>query len=250
MESQYFDINLPPNGTQRLYVQAEYIRFYEGSAGGADNTIMVQAVGGGGRVLLKPGEAFRCGANTDWLIANYKNQGTILGMLMASDSGFDSGRIAGSVEVIDGGKARTMAGSAFMGGAFCNAVASQYPVAQLWNPTGSGVNLIVEQFNLFSTSAQAGVFAVSAARRANLNQAGQPKKLGGANGKGELRNETLVASYVSNLSLINYSVQLGANAKFSLREPLVIPPGQGVEAYGSSQNVNLGANFEWFEEGI
>jgi len=151
---QYYDLNIGVTGSRFIDVRASFIYFLNGSAGGSDTTIKVKNESGGDEILLKPGQAFRLPNGqfyNRWIISNYLGQAAIVGQLLLGEGDFFDGRISGSVEVIDGGKARVLADATYIGAASQIAVAAQNSHCQLWNPAGSGENLIVEQIFLAST---------------------------------------------------------------------------------------------------
>lgn len=247
MDSNVFDITLPPGGAQRISTRARYIRFLDGTAGGADTTVLVQSIGGGVKVQLKPGQAFRIDSYADdWLISNYSGQGTIIGALLIGDVGFEDGRISGSVEVIDGGKARTLAGVAFLGNGYQAPVAGQLAYNQLYNPVGSGKNAIIEQvWWAGHGGAASGSYAgirMYQGQLATLIGPATSKKAGGALSVMQIRTATGVASLGVGLT----GMLLGQVYKFT--EPLVIPAGWSILMQTNDPAMGLQASFEFYEE--
>jgi hypothetical protein len=159
-------------------------------------------------------------------------------------------RTSGVVQVVDGGKARSLAGVAFGGLCFLAGVGAQFTLCQLWNPPGSGKNLICESLFMFSTVAGAGNFVSQSAALATLYQLGQSKKLGGAASIGELRTATTAAPALGPTSLLGYGLAAGINTAVTPKEPYVIPPGKGLTAYSSTLSADLGVTFDYFEETV
>ncbi|MGL5181198.1 hypothetical protein [Herbaspirillum huttiense] len=244
-----FPLNLAVNGTASLSQVGNYVYYSTGSAGGADQSIKVKT-DAGDEYILKPGQGFRLdGRNFNNLIfSNNANAANILGTMLIADGGFFDNRVTGSVEVIDGGKARTLGGGAFMGGVQCVATAAQNSIVQLWNPVGSGKNVILESITYSSTNNGGILFRVYNAALSNLLANGVSKLAGGAAvSVGQLR-------YAPNPGVLggNNMLILGiAAAQFStyqFKEPVVLPPGQGMLVTQGTQNVDVTGNFEWYEE--
>ncbi len=256
---QHFDITLPPNTSRELHIQGDYVYFLEGSAGGADSTITLRSISGSDTTLLKPGQAFRLGTGDEtvrWIIGNHKGEGTIAGRLLMGSGEFFDNRISGSVEVIDGGKARTLANSAFSG-AFGSALPGPglYSRLCLFNAANSGKNAIIESVSLSAGNAIAcNLIRWTAALSLDLG-AGTSKNL-----------STLVSSTAVRCSTDSdqptntagtgfvavYQLSVIANGKdvFVPREPIIIAPGTGLLLWANNPTANFACSFEWFEEKI
>ncbi|MDT7522035.1 hypothetical protein RAE21_06365 [Rhodoferax sp. TBRC 17198] len=157
-------------------------------------------------------------------------------------------RTAGVVQVVDGGRARTIAGAAFISTISQTSSASNFAHVQLWNPSGSGKNLILK--SLFSTVAVSGVsnYRATNAPMAVLVSNGVSKRIGGGVSAAELRRDSL-ASGLATPILAGFFIQASAPVTYKLDEPLVIPPGQGLVNV-SGVNGDAQSTFEWFEETI
>ncbi len=248
---QSFDFNLAINDVRRVEVLADYVYYLEGSAGGADSTIGLKTETGSDTVLLKPGQAFRLPrgqSSARWIITNNAKQAAIVGRLFLGEGDFSDNRISGSVEVIDGGKNRTLANSAFAGGAYCPALASNYPQVQLWNPSGSGVNAIITGFGGGSSGAIASIASAiktSGGSLASLAQLGLSKLAGGAAAKCQLRYGNSLTLAVPNLTSIQAQANVAQLYKFS--EPIVLPPDTGLLLVANGVGADLNAFFEFSE---
>lgn len=174
------------------------------------------------------------------------NRGTIL----VADNKFVDDRITGSVEVVDGGKNRTISNQTFMG--FCHGapVAGSYSHMQLFNPIDSGKNVIVK--SIFISSPTNGYFSL---QRLNtqlttlLTTGGAPKKIGGSVGKTEQRFQTDATVLGTAMQLLTY---IAAYIPFQMKfeEPMVIPPGQSLMTVTGTTNQELPTMFEYYEEAI
>jgi hypothetical protein len=249
-----YDIGIEPGGVHTINVQAEYIYFRTGTAGGGDTTVVFQPNAGGESVYLQPGQAYKMpaamrGKNVTWVLRNLKGEGRIAGVILMGEGEFQDNRVSGSVEVIDGGKARTMANTAFMMMAFSAANPAAYSMAQLWNPIASGKNLIVEQLVCSSSgTAASGIFARfnSAPLAGGSSKAGTSKKAFGAPAIGMA--QSFQVTPIPATTSDNFLTLDKNNKAIKFSEPLCLPPGTGLFLFNLTVNEDLTATFEWFEE--
>ena len=147
---QIYDFTVAANSQRQLDAPGTYFYYYSGSAGGADQTITLRGVSSGLRIVLKNGQSLRLpkGQNpeTSWYIGNYANVATIVCTVIVGMGEIQDNRIQGSVEVVDGGKNRTLANLAFAGYAGVLNVAAQMSQVLLWNPSTTK-NLVVESIS-------------------------------------------------------------------------------------------------------
>ena len=159
-------------------------------------------------------------------------------------------RISSTVQVVDGGRLRVNAGVCFAASKGHIGAAGKTSSAQLWNPAGSGVRLIVAQAGV-GCAASANIYMYRAtAAQASLGYVIN-KMLGGAVGKGEVRSEdaTGIAPAVGNV-IQSYSLSAGALWVWRMTEPIVIPPGNGLGIVSDALATQMQTSFEWFEEAI
>lgn len=246
---QLYDITIAANTTRQLDAPGSYFYYYAGSAGGADSTITLRGLSSGLRLILKPGQAFRLpkgSMETSWILTNYANAATIIGTVLVGDGDITDNRVTGSVEVVDGGKARTLTNGSFFALSEQLATAGQYSITQLWNPTGSGKNAFVEQILISSLTASM-ITMKGATAAIGSASAGTPKKINGTSSVCELRN---VASGTAPAGSAMSVVYMAANGitqiKFS--EPVQLAPNTGLIIYAQTQNTTIDTTFEFFEE--
>ena len=249
---QIYDFTVAPNNQRQLDAPGTYFYYYSGSAGGADQTITLRGVSSGLRIVLKNGQSLRLpkdqAPETSWYIGNYANAATIVGTVIVGNGEIQDNRIQGDVSIIDGGKSRSLASSAFMGATAAGAVAAQFAGIQLWNPAATGKNIVLEKFSVSSGTAMIFNMGQNAAAMASLITNSGPKLLGSAVANiGVIRNGNNVASVITKILAANY-VAANASMDYNLREPVVIPPGFGFVVEGSVVNTGITATFEWFEE--
>ncbi|WP_175899096.1 hypothetical protein [Burkholderia vietnamiensis] len=243
---QSYDIQIPAGGTQLLEVGAQIFDFL--SSGSAFDTIQVLPEFQQGNVTLKLGQGFDAGKVVNrWFV---KNPGTtaINGTVVLSTAGFRNFRISGDVNVLDGGKSRTLSGVSFLAYGNSTGVASQYGRVQLWNPVGNTNRLIVSGGTLLANAvAQVATLDFMTAPLANVGENGVSKKSGSATSTAYLTwDTTLTASALPVMKAL--SCQANLSQDFKLSEPIVVLPGAGLVMYSSFQNAFIGAGFEWYEE--
>lgn len=251
---QIFDITLAPGASRQVDVQASYVYYLNGSAGGADATLELRPINGGDTVYLKPGQAYKMPPEmtqgvTRWIIKNMLGAGTILGQVMMGAGEFTDNRITGSVEVIDGGRNRTAANQAFIGSSFAGSVGGQYPLIQLWNPAASGKVVVLKSFSIGSSLAGTVDLRANTVALAGVGGSLINKRLGGASGGAQVLNTNAVA--ITAGSVVS-SYMMGANGsiQFQLSEPIVMYPGNGVTADANVVAAAMVASFEWYEEPV
>lgn len=241
---QSYDIQIAAGGTQILEVGAQIFDFL--SSGSAFDVIQVLPEFQQGNVSLKLGQGFDAGKVVNrWFV---KNPGTtaINGTVVLSTAGFRNFRISGDVNVLDGGKSRTLTGAAFSASNYSNAVAAQYSRMQLWNPGTNTKRLIVEAVNVFAATASNLAMMSSNVALATLVQYGQPKMLGGAVSMAQLMSDTNAAG--PGVGLDSLAVVGGQSQNFVPHEPIIVPPGYGLLVWDNVANNSISGNFEWYEE--
>jgi len=252
---QVFDLKIAPGAVRFIDVRAAYIYFLNGSAGGGDTTIAFQPESGSETVYLKPGQAYKIPTGdrigTRWTMTNVKGEGTIIGQVLMGEGEFTDNRVSGSVEVIDGGKARTLAGVAFSAWVSAPGVAGVRSVVQLQNPAASGKNVVVERIAVASQ--------VSTGFEVRPGLADVGGGFGTAASKLVTNGALVVSSAIfkvgtravdttSTLYLLNAAI--GTQAAWRPLEPIVIAPGGILSIVGQSLNADVAASMEWYEDKI
>jgi len=190
---------------------------------------------------------------TQLLIENAAQPGYRMRIFYGVDIDFLPGtgglvNVTGTVSQVDGGKIRTNLNQAFSGCAYCGAVAAQYSAIELWNPAGSGKNAFVESTLISGATNSAWWLTPTATQLATLVVNPRSKKAGGANSVMELRKENLVA--VLGGSFMNSFMTANTQNIINVREPIMVPAGYGLVICQNVANVDLLANFEYFEEAV
>lgn len=251
---EIYDISIKPGQIRDIFCNGSYVYFYAGSAGGADATITVNQDSRGKRVLLQPGQAYRMpngDTGTRWLIGNLSGEGTIVGRLVIGSGELTDNRVTGSVEVIDGDKNLTNAGLMYSGSAGSSPNASQYAVSQLWNPIGSGKNIIVKCCNFSTPNTQAAVLNIGNVEMAtDVTATRSASKLSGGANSAAMVKVGLTASIPTTGFLQAYNMTANQIVTWKASGPLVIKPGFGFNLTGAALNTSATLNVEWLEEVI
>ena len=162
-------------------------------------------------------------------------------------------RTAGIVQVVDGSRALVNSGSAFIGYVDAQPVPANNGQVQLWNPAGSGKNLIVK--SIFVTAEAARIYQVrhGTVQLPNAGTSGNPrnKLLGSAGATVALlryRNDNAVIEG----TLLGPLIYIIANDSkgFVFNEPLIIPPGNGLNVAVSTVNGGNYTTFDYYESTI
>ncbi|RQX89632.1 hypothetical protein [Burkholderia stagnalis] len=247
MSIQSYDIQIPAGGAQTLEAGGQIFDFL--SSGSAFDQIQVLPEFQQGNVTLRLGQGFDAGAIVNrWYI---KNPGTtaVNGTIVLSTAGFRNFRISGDVNVLDGGKSRTLAGSAFMANMFAPAVAGDYPQIQLWNPAASGKRAIIEQIQVNATVTGAAQYWFKNAVLSTSGGTPASKLAGSATASAMQLFYQDPAAYETGQALLG-SAALSANQTVTIKltEPLVLMPGYGFTIQQQVQNSALQAVVELYEE--
>ncbi len=233
-----YDFNLQPNESTTLAIAGRFFKYKSGTG-----LIRIRATGGG-YVDLLPGQGVW---NVDFSELTVTDRSGLAnaGVLVAGAFDFRDDRIAGSVEVIDGGKNRTAAGGAFTTHLSGAANPGFFSGCQLWNPPGSGKNIIVEQI-LPVIQSPYGLQVVITNAIISGGTAGVTgnKKSGGGLPVGVgYYTSTAAAALVSNAIF-------GLTLPIKMSEPFIITPGYGLVFGAPVANAYAGADIEFFEESL
>jgi len=160
-------------------------------------------------------------------------------------------RTAGFVQVVDGGKARTLAGTAFGWASGCGATAATYASAQLWNPAGSTKRLIVKTIKASVNTPSIVAVHTRTTQLASAASAIVNSKLpGGPAPVATMRFENLAAPTASPVYVDYVPFSAAGQSLITLQEPVILVPGSGLNLEQGNVNAQVNCTFEWFEETI
>lgn len=233
-----FDFNLSANQSQHIDVVGTFLKYKAGTG-----TIRVR-MDGGGYIDLLPGQGVN---NVKFTSVDVQDRtgAQNVGTILAGIYDFRDDRITGSVEVIDGGKNRTNAGVAFTAHVWCPPpAADKGAVLQLWNPAGSGKNLIVEQV----VASVGGQYSLGM-KLTNTQLVDQVGTIGSKKCAGPASVASVQQSGAG-LPLQNATFAIGASQLIKFAEPWVIAPGYGLSFGPSTLGISAGVDIEYFEEPV
>ncbi|MGZ3319657.1 MAG: hypothetical protein ACXU9C_01610 [Xanthobacteraceae bacterium] len=235
-----FDFTLTPNGAQQIDVRGKFFKYISGAG-----KIRVRTSTGDSIDLL-PGQGVW---NTDYTSLTVQDRSGIAnyGLLLAGDFDFHDDRISGSVEVIDGGRSRTLANQAFEGSTYAPVVAGKYATVQLWNPAGSGKRLVLKRVTgSCNTSAPVGI-KLTQTQMATLDGNTPSKLAGGAQSTAQLRYDS-VAALPTEKAFAGIGVTAGVSVDRVYQEPILILPGWGLMLWSNGLGYDCVGAFEFYEE--
>lgn len=240
---QFYDFNLSANGSQWLPVSGAYFRVIS-----AAGNVTVRESGGAVVGPINAGQGMKNREFVGLLIQDASgaaNKGTII----VAGSDFVDDRITGEVSTIDGGKARSNAGSAFSAYAYQVGGTGNFAYVQLWNESVNRV-LMVNGAILLTNGANGVSLAITNAAAASAQAYGRAKRAGmPASAAARVRIEsTPTAAGLGSGGALATLLMNTSTQTYRPTEPIVIPPGYGLAAIGTGQGGDLGATFEWFEE--
>lgn len=221
-----YDLNIPVGGAQNIDAMGDRVQFL--SAVDPFAQIELRPNYTQGNISLKPGQGFRFStAASGWVVFN-KGTVPLTGVLLVGNGDFFDQRISGEVSVIDGGKARTMGGGAFMGYvSSATTQAANRPVVHYRNPAGSGKNVIVESILVSSSAAGFIGFGFQVAGLTTVVGNVASKLAGGAAGVTSMSRDELTGyPYATNIGGAN--VNAGGAVLIPLKEPIVLTQNSGI----------------------
>lgn len=236
------DFTLAANGSQQIDVSGRFFKYVSGTG-----KIRVRT-SDGGVIDVLPGQGVD-NVQYTYLTVQDRTGAANVGVILAGDFDFRDERITGQVEVINGERVRTLTDKAFVAYINVAPAAGSAPYVQLWNPAGSGKNLVVERMYLCSSTQQAIRIGVTA-QLPTVVGAPQNKRIGAsATTVAEARVHTAQAPGVGTAIYNVYCIASQAQL-IQLTEPIVIAPGQGLTVAAPVLNSDLPTNFEYYEEPI
>lgn len=227
-----------------IQMQASFLRYESGSAGGADESIRVRA---DGQDLgnYYPGDAIELPqAMSSWEIT--PTSGACAGIVRLGVGRVQSARLVGTVRVIDGERDKVLAGVCFRGSQGLTG-GPNGPLIQVYNPPGSGKNLFLQTIRIGSSGADAyGVtrstspLPTSAAGITNMRKAG-PSSVAA------LYTDKTGAAVSGAEQVAGGFVAASSEVPVEFERQLMIAPGEGVIAYIQNPANTIRVNFEWEE---
>ncbi len=170
--------------------------------------------------------------------------------LMITDRRGGSRRQPGVVSVIDGGRARTLSGAAFIGPGIGAAVAAQNAHVQLWNSNAATRRIVLKSVTISSSVAGRMHLRIHNTSATNFWGSLFNKNLGAALiPDAEIRFGSSVG-LIGSVGLGFFDLQAGSCFVYRFEDPLILAPGVGVLAWHSALNADVLAVFDGYVEPI
>lgn len=237
--AKIYDFTIQPNGSFTLLVEGSFYRIQESTG-----ALEVRRDGGSGIGPIYSGQGEREEEFKRLTLVD-KTGAINKGFIVISDGSFVDDRVTGSVEVIDGGKSRTLVDLSMMAYGSSTAGANIAHV-QLWNPVGSTRNLVVGQVVTAAAAGSIPNVQFNNAPLTNLLVNGpKSKKSGIVNSVAEVRTQSNPA-YLG-LGILTLLVP---NKEFRFNEPIVVLPGRGLIITQNTAAQDVAVSFEFYEDPI
>lgn len=244
--SGIYDVTLAPGASGNIAALGSYAKVSSAPAG----AIQMRFDGGEAYSLME-GQGIRlpdgCSHFRDVTIKNTAAIAQTI-LVFIGDSRFEDTRITGIVSVVDGGKARSIANTAFLGYVGVTASAGNMSTSQIFNPSTTK-RLVVKRITVTSTLAG----QLSLAQLATNLTASGPfdvfSKLIAAPAAmtAKLWRDGTAAAVPGN-SFASLSILANTAFVFQFEEPLIIGPSQGVCTTMQTLAATLLTIYEGFEE--
>ena len=246
MTNRVYDFTLAAaaSSVQRFDVAGGFVKVLTAPGGVVgikiDNGQEIACLAGQG-FRLPDGQSFR-----DVIVRNISGVAQV-GSIFIGDQRFEDSRVTGTVDVVDGAKARSILNTAGVGHINVPAVAANQSAGQLWNESTTQ-RLIVKQMLIGSTIA--GLVGIYSHNATLASFSGTPpskriQDVGVGAGQLYLQNTTPAAPGTA-----MFYVRVIANHTLTVRleEPYVIRPSLGLSAVHQTVNSDLAVTFEFFAE--
>lgn len=242
---QTYDFNTGNQGT--LVAAGTLVAYVSGNALGLDDGIIIRPERGGSAVELQPGQSFTFTERFQQLRIAARTQAvTVAGKILVGEGSFTNNRVGGDVNVIDGGKNRTLANQAFWAYAGQTAGAGVLPIVMLFNPSNSSTRTIVKQIRVASPTASFISIGIHNAVLADGPFNVRSKLANGANAAAKMYRDNLAASPATNIESVSVAANIPTTITFT--EPVVLPPGFGLMAWNQTLGTSLTMALECSEE--
>lgn len=248
--SKVYTFTVPANGAYPLQVTGRYVRVQS-----CTNSIGLNIDGIGTLGTVGAGQGFMLRENQPvfqrLLFTDSSGSANNVTIIIA-DSSFIDNTVLGSVSVVDGGKARTLANAAYVASLGVTSDATTGPAAYLRNPAGSGKNIIVKSIRVsFSTATSYGVSWATGVTGADQSAISIVSKSNSGSFAGKVNAHTTGAKAGTTQNSLATAI-LAANSvdAVTFAEPVVITQGNQIVIFGTSVSTTMLGVLECVEEAV
>jgi hypothetical protein len=245
--SGIYDLTLAPGAAGNIAVQGALAKVSSAPAGAVtlkldagESFTLLEGQG----VRLPDGKHFR-----DVQVVNRAATSQTVSVFVG-DSRFEDTRITGVVSIVDAGKARTIAGQAFLGRTGIGVGAATFAATGLWNPAASPTRAVIEVVTA-SCSVAGNLYVVLVNSALTLGSAANSKKGGGSVSTALMQtgSNAAVGALDPGGELLQLANAISTPVSYTFKEPVVLPPGWGLRVVSDNFNSpTLSSTFEFFEE--
>jgi hypothetical protein len=236
-----YDFNLTANAATVLGVKGKFFKYKSGLG-----AVRVRN-NKGGYIDLLPGQGV-WGLDYSELTITDISGANNYGVMIAGDFDFHDDRISGTVDVVDGGKNRVMAGKEFSIAMNVTAGATTYATLELYNPSVAK-NIIVSQIIISSSNSSPLRIGIAPSAIFGNGATGQSKMGGGAVSAGVASGGAAVSFPPAGFSYLGvFNVQANQAYTYQLKTPIVLPFGYGLVVQSSQVNTDMNLVVEYGED--
>lgn len=240
-----YDFSLAAGAAQSFDVVGTFVKYQNGTG------LIRVRMSMGEYVDLLPGQGVFSVNYTRFTVTDRSGSNNA-GALLAGDFDFRDSRITGVVEVIDGGRGRTLAGMCFSGGVgITGGSGTDYPHIVLNNPAGSGKRVVVEEFAFSFGGAGPGyltAFIGPGSLGTYIRNA--QNKISGAAASVASLNRFVGPDTGNGQEMYTARIMNDLMFKVSAREPIVIMPGYCFYMRAPLGSSNATGYVDFYEETI
>lgn len=237
-----YTFNLAANATERYNIEGDYLKLIA-----ATGTVQIET--DYGRIDLLPGRGFRLPPGKKFAYFNVRdrtgagNQGTLL----AGSFDLIDDRVSGSVEVIDGGRARTLARQSFIASHAIPGSAGNQSQGGIFNPALSTARVVLKRIRMSSSAAQNLLLQTHSGTFLTLQPKALPKLI---NSGATPQSDRYSGNPAAVVGAAFSQCAVGASLTFDyvFDDPLVLLPGNGFSVCTQTVLTALLMDFEFYEE--
>lgn len=239
--AQIYTYTVPANGSVQILVEGSLFKIIA-------STGPVAVTGDFGTLgPILAGQGMKGQNSKRFAINDMSGFNNVVRILIADESFIDD-RISGSVEVIDGGKNRTIANAGFVSSSVIGGTAGLVGQTAIYVPLLASKRVVINSISASLGAAGQVFISFGLGVPAGVAQSPLSKMLGSGvapiSSKIDITNQAAVIG----TALAAFLIPASQNTEIRLTEPIVINPGSYVVVGASTQNVTFTNLIQYFEE--
>jgi hypothetical protein len=173
-----------------------------------------------------------------------------VGVILVSDGSFVDDRITGEVSFIDGGKARTIAGSAFVASSAMTPGGSNISQVSICNPVSSGRRVVINSIMVSCQIASSVSLSFGSGVPLGTQIAPLAKSLASGAACVAQKFDSYVLTASQGAGLLAMSLQAGQSSTIPITEPITIEPGRYLNISCPAPTSTFYCTVQFFEESV